>query len=181
MECSGSNLVIEDQNVMYLNNDDVKESEAVSDEPDCLINYQQLCIQSVSSMFLLLETKHFLPDKTLQAVLEGIFNKLKSVLKKSCFLDLLLLLFVAGTNPEEMYVFLEKKPVIKVETFGEGLQIMFGLYFVFNLEYPKQASCVLELLQRYILKIHPDVGTKSKTLNTSKRKVISFLNKINLA
>lgn len=63
-------------------------------------------------------------------------------------------------------------------SFVSPFKVAFGLFFVLNTEYPHGLAVTLELLQRYIFKIHPDAGSKSKKVPASKRKVITLLNKI---
>lgn len=70
-------------------------------------------------------------------------------------------------------VFFEKQSVLKCDRLLDAVAASFGLYFILNLEYPKEISCFLEMIQRYFLKIHPDNGIKSKKNNSSKKK--SFL------
>lgn len=76
-------------------------------------------------------------------------------------------------------VYFEKRKVLECQQFLEGLSAAFGLHFILNLEYPKGVSTILEMVQRYFLKIHPDSGSKSKKISSSKRKVISLIKKIN--
>ncbi|XP_063924385.1 uncharacterized protein LOC135138353 isoform X2 [Zophobas morio] len=61
--------------------------------------------------------------------------------------------------------------------FKDALLQLFAIYYNFNLEYPKQTSNTLEFIQRYMMKIHPDVGTKNKK-TASKMKIISLINKL---
>lgn len=64
------------------------------------------------------------------------------------------------------------------ENFTEALKMCFAMYFNFDLMYPKDVSTTLEFIQRYFYKIHPDSGTKSKKLSTSKKRVINLINKL---
>lgn len=81
--------------------------------------------------------------------------------------------------PNIYYVYLEKERIVNDghETFEEAFKVSFALYFVFNLVYPKEITTVMELIQRMMLKIHPDVGSKSKKVNQTKKKVFNFMNK----
>lgn len=63
------------------------------------------------------------------------------------------------------------KVVLECANFMEAFQMCFGLCFLFNLEYPREASCSLEFVQRYYMKIHPDAGSKSKKNSLSKKKL----------
>ncbi|CAH0564387.1 unnamed protein product [Brassicogethes aeneus] len=81
-------------------------------------------------------------------------------------------------NKNRILVFMEKQQILEVSSSLEGIKLAFGLYYVFNLEYPKETSTLLEFIQRYFLKIHPDSGTRSKKLRASKTKVISLINKL---
>lgn len=74
----------------------------------------------------------------------------------------------------------EKVAVISdVEKLIDAVAYTFALYFILNVEYPEKLSCLLEMIQRYFFKIHPDQGSKSKKLNQTKRKVITLMNKLN--
>lgn len=58
---------------------------------------------------------------------------------------------------------LEKVPLSETgESFEKAFEQCFALYYNFDLMYPKAVSTSLEFLQRYLYKIHPDSGTKSK-------------------
>lgn len=63
-------------------------------------------------------------------------------------------------------------------SFVEAFKIFFALFYIMNLEYPKKLSTTLEMIQRYIFKIHPDSGTKSKRVPTAKKKVIALMVKL---
>ncbi|KAK4886629.1 hypothetical protein RN001_002900 [Aquatica leii] len=65
-------------------------------------------------------------------------------------------------------VYLEKVKVTDCIHFTEALQVAFAIYFNMNLKYPKAISTTLEMIQRYFLKIHPDSGTKSQKISSSK-------------
>lgn len=73
---------------------------------------------------------------------------------------------------------MEKQLVVEVESVMEAIKIAFGFYFIFNLEYPKEVSTVLEAIQRYFFKIHPDKGSRSKKQSFSKKRIIALINKI---
>ncbi|XP_072319748.1 uncharacterized protein [Eucyclogobius newberryi] len=45
-------------------------------------------------------------------------------------------------------------------TFGTGLAAVFSTYYNFNLEYPDEAVCTLEFIQRRYIGINPERGTK---------------------
>lgn len=61
------------------------------------------------------------------------------------------------------------------DSFIECLKEFYALYYNFNLEYPRRLSCSMEFLQRYIMKTHPDTGTKSSYFSASKKRVITFM------
>ncbi|MEQ2238625.1 hypothetical protein ILYODFUR_035064 [Ilyodon furcidens] len=46
-------------------------------------------------------------------------------------------------------------------TFLAGLGALFATFFVFNLEYPEEATCTLEFIQRWFLGLNPERGTKA--------------------
>lgn len=73
---------------------------------------------------------------------------------------------------------MEKQTIITYQNDMEAVQGSFGLYFILNLEYPKTVSHTLEFIQRYFLKIHPDQGTKSRKMKTSKKRIIALINKL---
>lgn len=64
------------------------------------------------------------------------------------------------------------------ETFSQAFRVCFFLYFIFNTQYGKEVSTTMEMVQRYMFKLHPDSGTKSKKISSSKRKVISLITKL---
>lgn len=66
----------------------------------------------------------------------------------------------------------------KLESFTEAFIVMFSLYFILNLEYNKQISATMETIQRYVFKIHPDAGSKSKNVSSSKKKAINLINSL---
>ncbi|CAH0553345.1 unnamed protein product [Brassicogethes aeneus] len=74
------------------------------------------------------------------------------------------------------WVFYQKYAFIKCDTFLQAVTIMFGLYFILNLRYPRKTQVFMEFLQRYLLKIHPDSGSKSNDLAV--KKVRRFVNKL---
>ncbi|CAH0558576.1 unnamed protein product [Brassicogethes aeneus] len=81
-------------------------------------------------------------------------------------------------NKNEFFVFMENEKVLEVKSGIEGIKIAFGLYFIFNLQYPHETSLTLEFIQRFFMKIHPDAGTGSKKNKNSKNKVITLINKL---
>ncbi|KAJ3662388.1 hypothetical protein Zmor_006739 [Zophobas morio] len=85
------------------------------------------------------------------------------------------------SDPQTIYHVVLKRQVVipSVVTLKDAVSWAFGLYFIMNLEYPDKVSAVLEMMQRFFLKIHPDQGSKSKRVTPTKRKVIGFMNKLN--
>lgn len=91
-----------------------------------------------------------------------------------------MLLFVLDTIESPIFeVYFEKQKILECKNVFDAISCTFGLYFILNLEYPKEISTFLEMLQRYFLKIHPDNGSKSKKITSSKRKVISMIKSLN--
>ena len=45
----------------------------------------------------------------------------------------------------------------------------FALHYVFNLEYQREVSNLLEFVQRFFFAIHPPSGTRSKKKDTKKK------------
>ncbi|CAI5643151.1 unnamed protein product [Oreochromis niloticus] len=70
----------------------------------------------------------------------------------------------------------------QMHDFGSTLAGFFASYYVFNLEYQESASITLEMIQRFFVRINPDMGTKCpaklgtsrKTGHVVKRKVTSI-------
>lgn len=73
---------------------------------------------------------------------------------------------------------IEKNVFSSVETFDAALEMAFGAFYIFNLEYPKNICTTLEMIQRYFLKIHPDQGSRSKKQGATKKKVIGLMTKL---
>lgn len=69
------------------------------------------------------------------------------------------------------YTYLEKEQINMegYETFEEAFKICFAMYFILNLQYPKEVSTLMELIQRMVLKIHPDAGSKFKKVTPTKK------------
>lgn len=57
-------------------------------------------------------------------------------------------------STSEVYVVAEKKNLIECKGFIEGIVTLIGLYFVINIEYPKQAMATFKFFQSYILQLH---------------------------
>nr|XP_022902692.1 uncharacterized protein LOC111415310 [Onthophagus taurus] len=74
-------------------------------------------------------------------------------------------------------VFVEKEQVFETPCHLTAMEVAFGLFYILNLEYPREISQLLEFIQRFFFKIHPDAGSRSKK-NMGKRRVISLINKI---
>ena len=103
-------------------------------------------------------------------------------LKRLCTYNILMYFCIfLESDPQTIYhVVLERQVVIpSVVTLKDAVSWAFGLYFIMNLEYPDEVSAVLEMMQRFFLKIHPDQGSKSKRITPTKRKVIGLMNKLN--
>lgn len=74
---------------------------------------------------------------------------------------------------------MEKEEIFEDTSFIETFLVCFGLYFVMNLVFPKEAATTLEMIQRFHLKIHPDSGTKAKS--ASKGKVLTLMKNLTKA
>ncbi|KAG5866790.1 hypothetical protein JTB14_028219 [Gonioctena quinquepunctata] len=73
-------------------------------------------------------------------------------------------------------IYMERQIVLSSNEFLEAFTIMFALYFIFNLEYPKKIGGTLEMFQRIHCKIHPDSESKS---TATKKKVLGLMNRLN--
>lgn len=85
--------------------------------------------------------------------------------------------FVTEKEESSFIIVFENEKVLDVESLEEALKFCLALYFILNVQYPKQISCTLEMLQRYHLKIHPDTGSKSEGV-TVKRKVLNLMTRM---
>lgn len=74
------------------------------------------------------------------------------------------------------YLYIENLLIEKTYCFYEALQILMSVYYIFNMEYPKNSTCTLEFVQRYFLNIHPTDGSKSR--KATKYKILSLFNKL---
>lgn len=70
-------------------------------------------------------------------------------------------------NSTEVYVVAEKSIIIECNGFLEVVYAAVGMYFVYNIDYPKQAATTYLFFESYILKLMP------KTIPT---KLINFCN-----
>ncbi|KAK9751803.1 hypothetical protein QE152_g4750 [Popillia japonica] len=77
-------------------------------------------------------------------------------------------------------VYLEQVPINDdvYLIFVEAFVISFALYFITNLQYPKDVCYTMEMIQRYYCKIHPDVGSKSGKKIGAKSRVLTLINKL---
>ncbi|XP_076743933.1 uncharacterized protein LOC143419931 [Maylandia zebra] len=58
----------------------------------------------------------------------------------------------------------------QMHDFASTLAVFFASYYVFNLEYQESASITLEMIQRFFVRINPDMGTKCPSkLGTSRK------------
>lgn len=104
----------------------------------------------------------------------GVFCELPCTILYNVFSKYYYLMCFSGSY----WVVTERQQIVNVSSFKEGLEIVFALYYVLNLEYPKPAANSFESMQRYFLKIHPDQGTKNKKGSLSKSKIIGLLTKL---
>lgn len=88
--------------------------------------------------------------------------------------------FMLFFSENKYYVHVEKEIVQSngCTTFVEAFKIFFSFFFIMNMEYPKKIATTLEMIQRYIFKIHPDSGTKSKRVPTAKKQEIALMVKL---
>ena len=60
----------------------------------------------------------------------------------------------------------------------KGFFVMLSLYFILNIKYPAVVSLCLETIQKYMLKIHSEMGTKFAKNIIGNRRVLNFLAKL---
>ena len=82
-------------------------------------------------------------------------------------------LATGGTNFKILY---ENHEVGVFVSLLKAIEAAFGLYFIFNVSYPKKVELTLEFLQQYCLKYNPCQGTKTSKKST-KTKVINLIKK----
>ncbi|XP_074040911.1 uncharacterized protein [Leptinotarsa decemlineata] len=109
--------------------------------------------------------------------LESIYMEIDNI-PNSEDLQLEPLIMKIGTEENNFFVYYEKGAINQkgFSTFNEAFQIAFSLYFNLNLKYPSNISLTMEFVQRYFLKIHPDSGTKSRSVGL--KRVINLMNKM---
>lgn len=66
------------------------------------------------------------------------------------------------------------KPGRGCTSFIEAFKVMFALFMIFNIKFPKTICLTLEMIQRYFFKIHPN----SKRMSLSTRKTICLIHKL---
>lgn len=76
------------------------------------------------------------------------------------------MMIVGNTSSDgpKYFVCIERE-IINSEGFGDfftALRTCYGAYYVFNMKYPQKCSSI-EFIQRYLLKTHPDKGSKGNT------------------
>lgn len=73
---------------------------------------------------------------------------------------------------------MENEQIFETETLYNAFIIMFILYYVLNVQYPKNICNTLEFVQMFHFKIHP-TGTGTKATKTrSKNKTLTLINKL---
>lgn len=105
------------------------------------------------------------------------FGKLNAILD----ITAIYLSCVSESAEESGYmVYLEQVPINDdvYLIFVEAFVISFALYFITNLQYPKDVCYTMEMIQRYYCKIHPDVGSKSGKKIGAKSRVLTLINKL---
>ncbi|XP_050312063.1 uncharacterized protein LOC126747450 [Anthonomus grandis grandis] len=90
------------------------------------------------------------------------------------------ILHIQNDNISHFWIYLEKQQICSegYETLEEAFKVLFAIFFNLNIKYPPKTYVTLELIQRYIFKIHPDTGSKSKNVAATKKKIFSLLNKL---
>ena len=78
-------------------------------------------------------------------------------------------------EPSTYHIYFQRQEVVECDNFVEAVEITFALYFIFNISFPKDISCFLETIQRYFLKIHPDMCRSS---SIAKNMALRLLNKL---
>ncbi|XP_029663033.1 LOW QUALITY PROTEIN: uncharacterized protein LOC115235398 [Formica exsecta] len=87
------------------------------------------------------------------------------------------IVIIDDTTYRMFYLYIENLLIERTYCFYEALQILMSVYYIFNMEYPKNSTCTFEFLQRYFLNIHPTDASKSRKVST-KYKVLSLFNKL---
>lgn len=88
------------------------------------------------------------------------------------------MLYVVSDSEDRIFhVYFEKSMAVTTRNYGDALALCFSLFFILNIQYPKQVSSTLEFIQSYYLKIYPDVGSRS-TITKSKQKILGLLKKL---
>ncbi|XP_048245216.1 uncharacterized protein LOC124118583 [Haliotis rufescens] len=75
-------------------------------------------------------------------------------------------------NAEQFMVLVDGRVLVKrMTSFISSLAVLFGSYYVFNIQYPASAVATLEFMQRCFFEINPDKGSKA-----NKKKKTSAVN-----
>ncbi|GAB0090203.1 hypothetical protein DMENIID0001_048980 [Sergentomyia squamirostris] len=90
---------------------------------------------------------------------------------------------IIDNEPPEYFVYIEGIQFHVAESLLKAFELYFADYFVFNICFPKKISCLLEFFQRYALKIHPLIGTRSRAnthdnFNMQVHKLITKVSKL---
>lgn len=75
------------------------------------------------------------------------------------------------------YIIIERKISIECLNFLDALECLIAIHFVLNLVYIDKFATLLEVIQRYVFKINPASGIRSKKSKLTK--VLSFVEMLN--
>lgn len=82
-------------------------------------------------------------------------------------------------NDKKLYfIYYEKLFFKEANSFLEGLEWIFGLYYMLNETYPKSVSLTLEFLQRLCLKIQANEMRGMKKTKSNQSRVFNLINKL---
>ena len=58
-----------------------------------------------------------------------------------------------GDDEPQLFVVIDKEVLMQLSSYTEGLFALFGVHYVFNLEYPKKLKYVYQFLEEYVFGI----------------------------
>ncbi|GAB0087439.1 hypothetical protein DMENIID0001_017410 [Sergentomyia squamirostris] len=87
---------------------------------------------------------------------------------------------IIDNDPPEIWICCQGVALHATEDMRKAILLLLIDFHVFNFIYPKKTSRILEFLQRYFLKIQPDLGTRSQApvVTGINLKVLTLINKI---
>ncbi|CAL1272192.1 unnamed protein product [Larinioides sclopetarius] len=88
-----------------------------------------------------------------------------------------------ATNAKAFKLYIDGTAAIEIiRNISDGFALMFASYYCFNIYNPKSASTTLEFVQRYLLGINPNRGSKKnpglKKQEILNSKILNLVNKI---